>query len=384
MEAEKVSKDSGRSISFFYLPARIFLVIFLAGFLTLFLISSPLLSAEIAEEEELSLERAVQLMEEHSTDLKVAYLEMDNAEIEHEKSRAEHIRTESRLQKLSAELSYQQSRQQFRSTALGIYLEFMNDYHQLKLLDREVEAAGRNLELAEAELRDVEQKVEAGHEGRIELLRQQMEVNNARFELEEAEEDLEKKEREMRSTLELEELPPLTSELAPGEEPELPDRSQAVEKTLEHSLELEVSDLSLELAEIELERAEISDTSDLDMLEKENELELARLEYQQTEESVEEDALDQLHTVRQAGLQVGLSRDNLAQAEEHQRITREQRRAGLVSERELERAELEKIEAELDVQEALASRLASYLELQEMMGVEVEVIRDEILDAFTE
>ena len=344
----------------------------------------PAVSAEETAEERLSLEEALLLLEEHSTDLKIAELELSNAGVAYDKAQAELIRTESRLQELSAELQFQQAQQQYRSSLLGIYLTFMNDYQELQNLERELEIAEEEVGLARRKLREVEDEVEAGYEPLIELLRQQMELNNSLYERDETEADLEKRRRDFRSKLELEYIPYLTSRLVGLEEMNIPGRQEAVEMALDHSSRLETAGLSRDLARVELERAELSDSPSLDILELENNLELAELEVDQVREEVEEDVLDQLHRVNQAGRQVELAGDNLEQAEEHLRITREQREAGLISRTELDEAQLERNRVELEKQQALTSYMAAYFELREMLGVDLEVIRDEILSAFTE
>ena len=375
-------KLSGESVRF--AKVTVLFVMIMAAALSAALLTGPAVAAEETEEEQLSLEEALLLMEEHSTDLKIAELELSNAGVEYDKAQAELIRTESRLQELSAELEYKQARQQYRSSLLGIYLEFMNDYQELQNLERELEIAEEEVDLDRRKLEEVEDEVEAGYEPLIELLRQQLELNNSLFERDETEADLEKKRRDFRSKLELEYIPNLTSELVGLEEMHIPGRQEAVDMGLDHSYTLEIAGLSEELARVELERAEISDSPSLEILELENNLELAELEVDQVREEVEEDVLDQLHQVNQAGRQVELAGDNLEQAEEHLRITREQREAGLISRSELDEARLERNRTELEEQQALTSYMAAYFELREMLGTDLEVIRDEILSAFTE
>lgn len=357
-------------------------LIFLIGF-SVMLVFLIFASGVEAAEEELSLEAALDLLEEHSTSLQMAELEFANARVEYDKAQAEYIRTESRLQKLSADLSLNRSRQQYRNNLLGIYLDFMNDYQNLQIQVQEVEAAENEVEIDRARLSETEEQVQAGHEPRIELLRQQIQLNNAIFQLDEAEADRDKMVREMRRRLNLDQMPRLSSQLVGLEEMNIPERDEAVEMALDHNFSVEIAELSRELAEVELERAQISGRPELEILELENNLELAELEAIEVREDVEENVRDQIHRVEQTERQVELARDNLEQAEEHLRITREQREAGLVSARELDQAELEATRAELEKQEALTSHMVAYFQLQEMLGIDLEVIRDEIMAAFT-
>ncbi len=334
-----------------------------------------------AEERELPLEEALELLEEHSIQLQVARLEFNNAQVEYEQARAEQLRTESRLQRLYADLSYQQAQQQYRSTVVGSYLQLLNDYQQLKILEGEVNAAQWEMELLEAELQEMEEKVAAGHRPRIELLQKQIELNNTSFQLDELLADQEKRKRELKNMLKLDQLPSLVSAVEELDHFQLPDEDKALERVLKASFELELASLNKRIAQVELERGQLSDDPELTLTKLKNNVSLVSLQQEQTEIEVKEDLLDQLHMVRQARRQVDLVEDNLEQAEEHLRITSEQYEVGLVSQRDAAKAELEKLRAVIERERAINDFLAVYLNLQEFLGEELEVIRDEILVA---
>lgn len=362
----------------------------LTGILLLLLLTTSIVveaetdQQELATYQELSLGEAIERLEVYSTDLEIAELELSNAEVEYEKALAEQIRTESRLQKITAELSYEQAQQQYHSTTIASYLELLSDYRELQKMEQELAAAEWDLDLAEQKLQKTEDKVEAGYEPRIELLQRQIELNNAEFSLTDLKADYEQNQREFKSRLGLEEMPDLISTIESLTALTLPAEDEAVEKGLESSFELRAGELEIEIAEIELEQAEIGEEPRLEILEKENNLKLAELEQIKLEEEIIEDIKAQLHDTSQARRQIELAEANLEQAEEHLRTAREQYEAGLISEVEASEAELEKIQTEIDQAEAVTAFAAAYLELQDLLGAELEVIRDEILAAFGE
>ena len=327
----------------------------------------------------LSLGEVIDLANENDIDLKITELELDNARLNYEMNRARNLRTESRYQELSAELAYNQAQEENRQTRTGIYIGLINDYHNLVEINKELDIAVKEKELARKRLEDKKLEVEQGLSSRVELLQQQIAFNNTEFALISLEAELEQAERQFRSRLDLDYLPELTSRLQPVGSLNLPAREEIVEKALEESFQLEAVRINRELSGIDLRRAEAVQTPELELQEYKNQLELAELEIIQVEERIEEEALEQYHQVEQSYRQIELAADNLEQAAEHRRITREQREAGLVSASALEEAELEHLQAELNLELSRFAYLINYFDLQNMIGVELEVLLDGVL-----
>lgn len=350
----------------------------LAGFiLTLILVVT--VSGITYAENGLPLEKVINLADENDTDLKISELELDNARLNYEMNRAQNIRTESRYQELSTELAYNQKKEEDRQTRKEIYIGLIRDYHNLIELNKEIEIANKEKELARKKLEDKALEIEQGLSSRIELLQQQIAFNNAEFDLNSLESELEEAERQFKSRLNLDELPELTSRIQAVGSLNLQSRQEIVAKALEGSFQLEAARINRDLSEIDVKRAEATEIPELELEENRNNLELAELEIIQVREDVEEQALDQYYQVEQSYSQIELAAGNLEQAQEHRRITNEQREAGLVSASALEEAELEYLQAELNLETSRFSYLISYFNLQNMIGVELEVLLDEIV-----
>ncbi len=347
--------------------------------LILILILFLMMTVNSYAESGLSLGEVIELADENDVDLKISVLELDNARLNYEMSRAQNLRTESRYQELSAELAYNQAQEENRQTRTGIYIGLIRDYHNIVEINQELEIAVKERDLARKRLEDKELEVEQGLSSRINLLQQQIAYNNTEFDLISLEADLEQAERQFKSRLDLDYLPELTSRIQPVGSLDLGAREEIVAKTLDESFQLEAARINRELSEIDLRRAEAVQTPELELQEHKNQRELADLEIIQVEESVEEDALEQYHQVEQSYRQIELAVDNLEQASEHRRITREQREAGLVSASALEEAELEHLQAELNLDLSRFAYLINYFDLQNMIGVELEVLLDGIV-----
>ncbi|MFN2362759.1 MAG: TolC family protein [Halarsenatibacteraceae bacterium] len=327
----------------------------------------------------LSLEEVINLADENDTDLKISELELDNARLNYEMNRAQNIRTESRYQELSTEMAYNQKKEEDRQTRTEIYIGLIRDYHNLIELNQEIDIANKEKELIRNKLEDKELEVEQGLSSRIELLQQQIAFNNAEFDLRSLESELEQAERQFKFRLDLDELPELTSRIQAVGSLNLQPRQEIVDRALEESFQLEAARINRDLSEIDVKRAEATEIPELELEKNKNNLELAELEITQVKEDVEEQALDQYHQVEQSYSQIELAAGNLEQALEHRRITKEQRDAGLVSASALEEAELEYLQAELNLDTSRFSYLISYFNLQNMIGVELEVLLDEIV-----
>ncbi|MGM0420879.1 MAG: TolC family protein [Bacillota bacterium] len=336
-----------------------------------------------AQSNGLSLQEARELAEANDIEFQIAEVTLDNARLRYEMNLARNLRSESRYQELSAELAYNRAQENNRQTRVSIYLGLINDYQNIVNLDQELDIARRERDLASREVENTQQEVEQGLSSRIELLQQQIAYNNAAFDVITLEADLEQQARVFSASLGLEELPELTSKVQPVGQLEMPSTQEAVAAALSESFQVEAAEIEKDLAEIDLARAEAVETPDLELKELENSLELTELELTQVGEDVEETALERYHQVEQSYRQVELARDNLEQAEEHRRITREQRQAGLVSASALEEAEVEYHQAGLRLDEARTNYLLAYFELQNMLGVELEVLLDEIFSVIS-
>ncbi|MFW5993590.1 MAG: TolC family protein [Halanaerobiaceae bacterium] len=347
--------------------------------LILILALGLIVTGRVNAENGLTLEEVIRLANENDTDLKITVLELDNARLNYEMNRAQNIRTESRYQELSTEMAYNQKKEEDRQTRTDIYIELIRDYHNITELNQEIDIAIKEKDLASKKLEDKELEVEQGLSSRIELLQQQIAFNNAEFDLSSLESELEQAERQFKFQLNLNDLPELTSRIQAVGSLDLQSRQEMVDKALEESFQLEAARIKRDLSEIDVKRAEATEIPELELEENRNNLELAELEIIQVKESVEEQALDQYHQVEQFYRQIELAAGNLEQAQEHQRITKEQREAGLVSASALEEAELEYLQAELNLDTARFSYLISYFNLQNMVGVELEVLLDGIV-----
>jgi len=328
---------------------------------------------------ELSLREAVALLKVADRDYKIARLELENQQLNYEMNQARTLRTESRYDRLTGELSYLQAQNEFRQTARSVFIGLIDSYQELNFLAQEISIAERNKDMIADELEETWLQVEAGYSSRMDLMLKQREYNQAAFELARLEAELEQKEREFKSRLGLVEMPELTSQLGQIDKIDLPEREIVVQEVLASSSGLEVVEINRELIEIERDRARVSDTPELEMARLDNQVELAGLEIEKAREDTEGHALQQYHLVEQAFRQLELAQDNIEQTEENHRIIQEQRRAGLASERELAQAELEFEQAELNRAEAGLAYLMSYYDLRDLMGEELEVLVDEIL-----
>lgn len=336
---------------------------------------------ETAEQEivELIPSETIERALEHSIDLKIARLELENAEIEYEKTQAEELSTQSRYDELQAELQMDQARESFqgqkRGTIISItemYLEILTSREEIEILEKQKQLQKRQLEVTEAQY-------EAGYTGRMSLAGAEHAYENAQIELEYSRRELEHKIQEFRDEICL--IDDVDFKLAEVEQPAVMDysREETVNMILENDFSLEVDQRQVELNEVSLERARVSGVSRLDEKQLENNLELANLNLEQNTRRIKNQARSQFNSFQRTAEQMRMSEKSLEQEQENFKITEEQYRAGTRTENELLSAEIDLLEAENRLNGAIINYLISELNLMQSMGLDLGRVYDEQL-----
>ncbi len=336
---------------------------------------------ETAEQEivELIPSETIERALEHSIDLKIARLELENAEIEYEKTQAEELSTQSRYDELQAELQMDQARESFqgqkRGTIISItemYLEILTSREEIEILEKQKQLQKRQLEVTEAQY-------EAGYTGRMSLAGAEHAYENAQIELEYSRRELEHKIQEFRDEIGL--IDDVDFKLAEVEQPAVMDysREETVNMILENDFSLEVDQRQVELNEVSLERARVSGVSRLDEKQLENNLELANLNLEQNTRRIKNQARSQFNSFQRTAEQMRMSEKSLEQEQENFKITEEQYRAGTRTENELLSAEIDLLEAENRLNGAIINYLISELNLMQSMGLDLGRVYDEQL-----
>jgi len=341
----------------------LFLVIFFVFFGTLW----------GAELKDLDLSQAINLALENNLSLKIAHLDLENAQIDYEKTKADNLLIGSRYIELQGDLGLLQAKDNYNNTRNEVIIDVVQKYLQLNQAKKDIAVKEKEVELERNLLEEVKAQVKAGHKGRLDLLQQENKYSNSIFNLEKANDDYHQYFREFKVELGLNNQEEEFN-LIEVNYPEVwkIDEEEALKKAIENSFALELRKRQIELAEVDLERAEVTASPELDLQKLKNNVELANLTYEKTQKELNNSISEQYYTYKQSINSLDLSQQNSIQAEENNNIITEQVKAGLKTKNDLLSAEISLLQAEYNLKSAILSYYMNKLDLQQLMRQKIE------------
>ncbi len=304
----------------------------------------------------LNLSQAVERALTSNLEFQKAGYTWQNAEIEAKKEQAENLLTQSTLLKRQVELSLLEKQEQYQQGKEDLIRQVVDEYLQLKLAQKDLQLKEKELELEKNLLEKVKTQVKGGHKAEIDLLEQNTEYYDALFSLESAKLEYQKSLGNFRITLGLKANSQV--ELAALVTPDFPEieLEEAWQKGKQNSVALQMSSLKIEVATRELEKNKVSDIPEVDLKVLENNLALAQLEYQITQQNLDYQIQSEWQNYVQSKNDILSNQNSLNQIKANQTIISDQVQAGLASEDQ----ELSAIIGVLEAEYRLASSVRNY------------------------
>jgi len=346
-------------------------------FIIFFIFSGILFGAEPTqptEPKEIDLSLAVNLALTNNLNLKIADLDLENAQVDYEKTRADNLLTESRYVELQGDLGLLQAKDNYNQTRNQVIIDVVQKYLQLSQANKNIAVKDKEAELERNLLEEITAQVKAGHKGSLDLLQQENKYRNAIFNLEKANDDYQQSFREFKLELGLNNQGREGFNLIEINFPEIwkIEEEEALKRAIENSFSLELRRRQIELAEVDLERAEVAASPALDLRKLRNNIELANLNYKETQKELNNSISEQYYTYKQAINSLDLSQQNLIQAQENNNIITEQVRAGLKTKNDRLSTEIGLLQAEYNLKSTILSYYMNKLNLQQLMGQKIE------------
>lgn len=341
-------------------------------FLVIFFIFSGGLFA--AETKEMNLSQAINLALENNLNLKIANLDLENAQIDYEKTKANNLLTESRYIQLQGDLGLLQAKDNYNQTRNQVIIDVVQKYVQLNQAKKNITTKSKEAELERNLLEEVNAQVKAGYKGSLDLLRQENKFDNAVFDLEKANDDYNQSFGEFKLGLGLNNQEEEEFNLIEVDYPEIwqIDEGEALKKAIENSFILELRRRQIELAKVDLERAEVTASPELDLRKLRNNIELANLNFNKAQKELDNSIRKQFYAYRQIVNSLDLSRQNLNQAQESNGIIIDQVKAGLKTKNDLLSAEISLLQAEHSLKSAVLNYYMTKLNLQKLIGQKIQ------------
>ncbi len=350
----------------------------LKSFLCISILMSSLLWAAPAPLEEITLEEMIQKALDHHLDYAMAEVNLENALLDYEKTKASNLMTGSTYIEYQAELIKLQAEDTFRQTENMVIIEAVQQYFQLLQAKMDIHIREKQVTLEEKLLEETRNQVEAGHKGTLELLQQQNSYDSALFNLEQARNEYEEllAETAVRLHMPEEYIVPLPVR-APDKFWEM--SSQEVrEKAFQENKSILLREKQLKLAQLDLERALVSATPDLDKKKLKNNVIIAELQLQKVQEDLRSTATQHHSTLNHSKRNLQLVQQNLEQARENYEIISSQKKSGLRTEGDLLAAEIALLQAQYSLTGTINNYYLNLLRLQQLLGYEIGVFLDEI------
>jgi outer membrane protein TolC len=341
-------------------------------FLVIFFIFSGGLFA--AETKEMNLGQAINLALENNLNLKIANLDLENAQIDYEKTKANNLLTESRYIQLQGDLGLLQAKDNYNQTRNQVIIDVVQKYLQLNQAKKNITAKGKEAELEKNLLEEVKAQVEAGHKGSLDLLQQENKYNNAVFNLEKANDDYHQSFGEFKLELGLNNQGEEELNLVEVDYPETwkIGEEEALKMAIENSFTLELMRRQIELTKVDLERAEVAASPELDLRKLRNNIELANLNFNKTQKELDNSIRKQFYAYKQSINSLDLSQQNLNQSQESSSIIIDQVKAGLKTKNDLLSAEISLLQAEYSLKSTILNYYMTKLTMQKLIGQKIE------------
>lgn len=343
--------------------------------LVVFSISPPIYAGEIKV---LDIEEALKLTLGENSELKIAQLELENARLDYQISMANNLLTESRLQKLQAELSLIRARDSYSNTHNRLINDALREYKELILLKKSIKIKEKELDLEKRLLAEVRTQVESGHQGSMDLLEQKNIFNNAHYNLEKTRSDYKQKLDEFKASLNL--SSGLNLQFKELDHPTIWQISQdkLLKSGQENDRTLQIKVKSVEVAQVELKKAKKATTPQLDLKKLANNHKIAGMERDKYLEELINTMKSDYYQFEQSMEKMDLEKESLLEAKENYQIIKKQKEAGLKTLNDLLRAEMSKLNAEYRYQSAILDYYLKETILKQDIGLEPGVLSDEL------
>lgn len=331
---------------------------------------------QAGEVNRLTLEKVLSRALEKNIELQIATLNLDNAQLEYQKSQADNLLNQSKYAQLSAEYDLANAEKTYQQTYVKIISDTLQLYANTVLAKMNIESKGKSLTLEEKSLAEIRKQAEMGDKGSLDLLQQENRYQNAKFTLEKMKDTYQQNLRELQKAIGLEgEL-----ELTPVATPTVWEitEDEAIRQALENSTDLVLQGKKLELAQVNQERMDVVSTSNLDQQLIANKTEIARLQVAKGREDLISSIQKKYYEFKQASTKLNLESENLTESEENYRISKEQKAVGLKTEKDLLQAEISVLDQQSQYQSALVDYYVKQLSLKQGMELEIEVLINDL------
>lgn len=328
----------------------------------------------MAEDTQSGLQDIIDRALKENMDLELAKLSLEEARINYKKSNLQNLMTNSKLEELKAELQMVKAEDNYRAQKNGIIIDITGDYLEIIKLDKQIETNEKEVQLEESKVEKVKAELEVGYKGDLELFEQQTTYQDKVDTLETNRDSKQQKTKILKQNAGIgeENVGIKIYSLTRPQEWDITEQ-EAVETALASSTVIVNREKQIEVAESDLDRAKISGAPELDIRQKELALKRAKLNLIKEKQNIENEVQSSFFQYKQAVKNMNIAEKRMIQAKDQYEIIREQYQAGLVSKNDLLTADANSMKAGEGFNTAIINYYIAKLNLQDSMGMKLEV-----------
>lgn len=314
----------------------------------------------------LGLAEAVELALSYDLEHAVARVQWDNARIASRIAQASGPL--SPYDQLKQELEERRAEHQYVSARRSLVTNVIREYLELKQAERRLDIARRQLDVGRQELAIVRELVRIGQRHQLDELREANRVEELALEVDAAERDYETRRRAFLQRLGLDEDVQLRLVDEPEAMPWTWDIGQTLAYAAENAFSVWERAATLRIAAMDLEAVRIEDPPPLQLEKAENDYRIAELNAQQAERTFVNSVRTAFHKVTDAARRLETAAVDYELAKAEYDVARRRHQAGLTTDLDMERAEIELRSAEQAHYDALYTYVLARLELLNLIG----------------
>lgn len=333
-----------------------------------FVLTAPSFVAaqETGAKDELTLTEAIRLAFEYDVDHEIARLQWDNARIDN--LIAEAGGPISPYEQIERELQERQAENAYVTARSNLVSAVVQDYFDVKQAQHGAEVARRQAAIAQSEMDVVRQMVRIGERHPQDELREQNRVASAELAAETAERTSAARMAALLHRLGLsgEPAPRLVdeAEAVPFEW----TREETLAYALEHSFSVWERDMNLRIAKLDLEALEVQQPAPLQLSKAKNNFRVTELNALEGDRAFRNNVTTSYYALTDAARRLEAAEVDDELAEAAHESARRQHEAGLTTDVEWERAQLDRAEAAQSRHDAVVAYVRARLELFALIG----------------
>lgn len=319
-----------------------------------------------AEQYELSLKEAVHLALEADIDYQIALLTWENAEIDHKITAIDDNVTP--YESLERERNFRRAENTFAQAHNDLVLDILRDYVSLKRAAVDLDVRTREVEVAEIELAQLEEKRNIGNATEQEHLQELNRVETARLRYESAQRTYETQRKQFIRRLGLPEDVQLVVEDTLPIHPFDYELEHVLEQARQASFHVWDREAAMELARLDLEKVRSQNVAPLTLQKAENDFRIEQLQAEKEENRFMSDTVSAYYDIADAWRELANAERDYAVAQEQYNQTLRQYEVNLITDLVMKKAEIDFLNARQTLRNVQNDYALSLLEFEVMLG----------------